>query len=454
MTELLHPQAAALDLWLGKPAPRYTSYPPAPFFQAQGANKNYHRSLKGLAPDLAIALYVHIPFCQSLCLYCGCNTMITNRADRIQRYLEALKHEIKMVAALIGRRPITSLHFGGGTPNTLAADDMRALFDELRQSFDLSDAHEIAMEIDPRLTSPEQVALLVTCGVTRVSLGVQDFDRDVQTAIHRIQPFELVAKVCQDLRAAGIHHLNFDLIYGLPKQTTETVAHTARLACELKPDRIALFSYAHVPQLKKHQLILESYGIPDSHQRLKLDHIARGILTNAGYESIGIDHFVKPTDNLLKAWRQGDLRRNFQGYTTGSAPLIGLGASSISQTPDGYFQNERDARTYQDIIASDQTAVRRSFLLSPEDRLRGAIIERLMCNLSCDVEEICRDFGVNVDLFAPTFEHLNVYEAAGIIARKGYTLCLTTAHRMAIRVICSLFDDYTHRQSTPASRTA
>lgn len=381
--------------------------------------------------------------------------MITNRENRINTYIQALRTEIALVASIIGKRKIGSLHFGGGTPNMLSESVMRGLFDFLRESFDFSAVKEIAMELDPRMVSRDQTKILAAYGVTRVSLGVQDFDCDVQAAIGRIQPYDVVAQACHWLRTAGIYHINFDLIYGLPKQTPQTVADTAARACDLHPDRIALFSYAHVPQIKKHQQALEIHGIPDLEKRLVLDQVVRSVLLSRQYYAIGIDHFTMPEDPLLQAWRAGKLCRNFQGYTEGSGiPLLGFGASSISQTCDGYFQNELDARVYQAVLRENKLPIARGFLLSLEDRVRSAIIEKLMCNLSCDIENVCLAHNYPPDAFAHEMEQLKPYEDAGLIARKGYALCLTTPHRMAVRVICSIFDDYTHRAHVMSSRTA
>jgi len=443
-----------LDMWLGKPTPRYTSYPPAPFFHTGVAAKEYALNLKHLPKQEPISLYIHIPFCRSLCLYCGCNTMITKRPERMDGYLKALHHEIELVALLTGNRQISSLHFGGGTPNTLSEGQMRELFRCLHKHFDFGSTNEIAIELDPRMASEEQAHWLADCGVTRASLGVQDFDANIQEIIHRIQPYGVVANTCQWLRHASITRINFDLIYGLPGQTTETIKNTANLACDLAPERIALFSYAHVPQIKKHQKSLEEYGIPDMHARLSLDQVARAEIMAHGYQALGIDHFAMPDDSLVTAWRAGNLHRNFQGYTDGScSTLIGLGASSISQTADGFFQNERDVRSYQNLIDKSHLSVQRGYILSEEDRIRATIIEQLMCNLNCDVEEICHKFNFPLKTFLPVFQRMKPYEKAGIIARKKYALCLTTPYRMAIRSICSLFDNHTQNISTAASST-
>ena len=447
--------AAALDLWLGKAAPRYTSYPPAPFFHAQVTAQDYATSLSKTSPTEAISLYIHIPFCKSLCLYCGCNTIITHRADRIQPYLASLKREIEMVSALAGKRRVSHLHFGGGTPNALSNDDLRDLFAHLRTHFDFTATGEIAMELDPRHVTAEQAQTLSACGVTRVSLGVQDFNAEVQTIINRPQPYELVAQACEWLRAAGIHRINLDLMYGLPKQSPETIIDTATRVCALSPDRIALFSYAHVPQMKKHQRALEPHGIPDVHERLALEQVARDTLTANGYISIGIDHFAKPQDPIAQAWNANNKHRNFQGYTEDEAStMIGLGASSISQTHDGYFQSEHDEHAYQTAIRENRLPVRRGFLLSPTDRARRAIIEELMCNLSCDIAAVCAQHAYPLENLTDDFNRLKIYEDAGIVARDGTKLTLTTPHRMAIRVICKVFDDYSRHSQALSSKTA
>ena len=446
---------SALDLWLGKAAPRYTSYPPAPFFHAQVTAQDYAASLSKMPPDEAISLYIHIPFCKSLCLYCGCNTIITNRTDRKQSYLLILKQEMAMVSALAGKRRVSHLHFGGGTPNALSNDEIRDLFAALKENFDFASVGEIAMELDPRHITAAQAQTLVECGVTRVSLGVQDFDTEVQTVINRPQPYEMVAQACAWLRGAGLHRINLDIMYGLPKQTPQTIIDTATRVSVLKPDRIALFSYAHVPQMKKHQLALEAHGIPDVRERLVLEQIARDTLTSNGYVSIGIDHFAKPDDSIALAWDADNKHRNFQGYTEDTAAtMIGLGVSSISQTDDGYFQSEHDEKAYQTAILEKRLPVRRGFLLSPTDRARRAIIETLMCNLSCDIKAVCAEHAYPLENLTDDFERLRIYEDAGIVARDGYKVRLTTPYRMAIRVICKVFDDYSRHSQALTSKTA
>ncbi len=449
-------QNHAFDLWLDKPAPRYTSYPAAPHFVPQVGAEDYRASLRAHAGTNApVSLYIHIPFCQSLCLYCGCNTTVTNSHSRIDYYINAVLDEARMTASIIGRARISRLHFGGGTPNILPAHVMQKLFAGLREFFDFSEVAEIAMELDPRIVTREQVPLLAACGVTRVSLGAQDFNPAVQQLVHRTQPFEKVAAVCAWVRESGITHINFDLMYGLPHQTPQSIAKTTEMAVALAPSRIALFSYAHVPQFKPHQNALTRHGIPQGAERLALDTAARRVLSEAGYVAIGIDHFTRPDDSLATLQREGRLRRNFQGYTDDEAPLLlGLGASSISQTPEGYFQNARDERPYEQAILGETFPIQRGFLLTPHDKLRGAIIERLMCDLRCDARALATSFAIPFETLNDAFHALGRYEAAGLIQISDGAIKLTSAYPMAIRMIASCFDNYQRQATIPSSRVA
>ena len=444
------------ELWLGKPAPRYTSYPPAPAYHGGISDTDFTRSLSGTNASDPLSLYIHIPFCRSLCLYCGCNTAVTQRHERIENYLDSLKLEMGCLTRhLDGRRYISHIHFGGGTPNILSEKDMGSLLGCVRATYNFSDCHEMAMELDPRIATHAQIKTLAREGFTRVSLGVQDFHTDVQRAIYRVQPYDMVARVCDWLRKSGIKRINFDLIYGLPLQTPATVADTARQVCKLRPDRIALFSYAHVPQMKKHQAVLESYGLPDVHQRLVMEQTAREILVNAGYIEVGMDHFALPDDAMATALKAGKLHRNFQGYTDDVATtMLGLGASSISQTPDGFFQNAHDETDYQNLIQTGQSAIKRGYLLTADDRLRGDIIEQLMCYLACDVGAICQKHHVDAGSLSAEMPALQPFIESGLVARDGYKIRLTAPHRMAIRVVAQVFDNHTPRMASPSSRAA
>lgn len=431
-------------LWLDKQLPRYTSYPPAPFFRDGVNGADYAQSLGSLPHGQSVSLYLHIPFCREMCLFCGCHTMITRRDERISAYLVHLKQEIDLVATACRRQlPVSHLHFGGGTPNILSIGDMADLFGTLRKAFGFSARAEIAMELDPRTLDHEKIRAMAACGVTRASLGVQDFNNDVQKAVHRIQPYEMVARACSEIRSAGIDGINFDLMYGLPGQTAESVADTTRQALTLRPDRIALFSYAHVPHFKIHQQALEGLRIPTGYERLAMEKTARNILRDSGYVEIGMDHFAMPKDSLTIALSEGRLRRNFQGYTDDQAPtLIALGASSIGYTPQGYFQNEKDIERYQNMVAGGTLPVTRSLVLTSEDRLRGEVIERLMCELACDIDVVCGRHGVSSGVFSRVFEALKPFIDSGLVRRDGPKIYFTGEHRMAIRAVASLFDAY------------
>ena len=444
------------DLWLGKPVPRYTSYPPATLFHEGITTHDYAVAVAAIPANEPISLYIHIPFCRELCLYCGCNTNVTHRNERITHYLAAVRREMTLLAGLSSQpRRINHLHLGGGTPNILSERHLKDLFAALQRAFNFSDCREIAVELDPRHVTPAQVKTLAACGVTRVSLGVQDFKPEVQKAINREQPYKMVEKACHDLRTAGIQHINFDLIYGLPFQTPATMAATAEQVRPLAPDRISLFSYAHVPQIKKHQKALEVYGLPDKYTLLAMESSARDVFCAAGYQAIGMDHFAKPDDSLAKALLEKRLRRNFQGYTDDTAHvLLGLGASSISRTSEGSFQNEREEMPYREIVEKNNLATVRGIHLSREDFLRGALIEELMCNLACDVEDLCRRMNYPVTGLASELEALKPFEKAGLVKREGTRLQLITPYRMAIRVIAQVFDEASKDLNTAASRAA
>lgn len=443
MIDLLLKKDPALEHWLNKPVPRYTSYPPAPTFHKGVGRDAYIKSLGAIPPQESMSLYLHVPFCRELCLYCGCHTSVTRKPERINAYLDRLIKEVMGTIPHFPSRKLGTIHFGGGTPNILSNQQFEQIFTLLRSNFDLSPDTEIAIELDPRHITEEQVRVLAACGVNRVSLGIQDFSEPVQQLINRHQPYKLVAQRCEWLRKHGITRINFDLIYGLPLQTIESVAQTATDVIGLEPDRIALFSYAHVPQMKKHQVALEDAGIPDQYTRLMMDSAARAIFCNAGYLEIGMDHFARPHDPLVKSSQQGTLHRNFQGYTTDKQQtLLAFGASAISQTKNGFFQNERDITTYQESIDLHGHATMHGVILSQEDQVRAAIIEELMCQFSCDVPDICKSYNFPIerlDSAIPTLQHL---QAAGLIRLQGGRISLLSPFRMAIRVVANAFDSY------------
>lgn len=429
-----------LSLWLGKPAPRYTSYPPATQFRplTEEIEPRYIEALRSI--DQPVSVYVHIPFCRELCLYCGCHSIITKRAERITAYLVALHWEIALLREKTGRKlHLAHLHFGGGSPSTLTPEQFAALMDELRQSFEFLPNAELAIELDPRTTAPALVTEMAKQGINRVSLGVQDFNPEVQKLIHRIQPYELVEAVVKNLRENGITSINLDVMYGLPGQTPESVADTARQALTLDPSRLSLFSYAHVPTMKPYQKKLEEHGLPDDLVRLEQERAARQVFVAGGYAEIGIDHFAKRDDTLTIAMQQGKLERNFQGYTDDPCPMmIGFGASSISDVGSAYVQNEPALEVYQQRIVARSLPLKRICWRSARDNQIGALISELMCNFTVDLAKY-QDTGID---FAPALAKLQPLVDGGLVRIDGQKIAVDTTYRMAVRIVASAFDDY------------
>lgn len=438
----MHPSAEGI--WLERSVPRHAGYPPVSAFHKGVTDDDYADSLADLAPDDAVSLYAHVPYCRKQCLYCGCHTTVTHRDERIERYLESVKQEILLLAA-VAETPhrISSLRFGGGSPNILSSAMMEDVFSTLAKYFDFSECSEIAMELDPRLITRDQARQLATLGVTRVSLGVQDFQADVQQAIGREQPYAMVEERYDWLRSARIKSVDIDLMYGLPLQSPTSLADTARQVALLAPDRIALFPYVHMPQSKKHQQALEDCGLPDGHQLPAMDRAARDVFVSAGYAEIGVDHFAMRDDGLTHALAEKRLRRNFHGYTDDmAATLIGVGASSISRTPDGYFQNERDIELYQDMLSLGILPTVRGVALSDDDRLRADIIESLICYMDVDINALCDFHGLSPDVLMDELDELELLEAAGIIVAEGPSIRVAPAHRMATGAVCHIFDKH------------
>jgi oxygen-independent coproporphyrinogen-3 oxidase len=334
--------------------PRYTSYPTAPHFSPKIGSDSYAEWLKAIPSHAAASLYLHIPFCPSMCWYCGCHTSVVRRDEPVALYASALRSEIELVSRQIDRRlQVGHIHFGGGTPTIMRPETFADLIGAIRRSFLVLPSAEIAVEIDPRSLTHPMVDALVHGGVNRVSLGVQSCDPVVQQAIHRIQSFEETAAATTTLRRAGIRGVNFDLIYGLPHQTVASCLDTVRRCIGLRPDRFSVFGYAHVPTFKKHQRKIDETWLPDSLERHEQSHAIANALQEAGYLQIGLDHFALPDDDMVVALRDGTLRRNFQGYTTDASDImLGFGASAIGRLPHGYVQNEVNTRAYLELIAS------------------------------------------------------------------------------------------------------
>jgi len=423
--------------------PRYTSYPTAMQFGPLVDGSTYESWLAALPAGAPVSLYLHVPFCASLCWYCGCHTTVTRGYGPVAAYVDLLEREIALVGAIVGKRRVTHLHWGGGTPTILAPPDFRRIMVLLRSTFTFSADAELAVEIDPRTLTGGYASILADSGLTRASLGVQDFDERVQRAVGRIQSVSQTERVAGWLREAGIGGINLDLMYGLPHQTVASVAATVESALRLDPDRIALFGYAHVPWMKRHQQRIDQQLLPGTEERFAQSRIAAEILAGAGYQLIGLDHFAKADDLMARRQRDGKLHRNFQGYTTDeSRNLIGFGTSAIGSLPDGYIQNASRTVAYRQKIAAGILATARGCVLSAEDRLRRDIIEGLMCNLRVDLTELCAAHGTKVERFATELGALDALANYGIVGRTGGKISIPQYARPFLRTACSVFDQY------------
>jgi oxygen-independent coproporphyrinogen-3 oxidase len=442
--------ASAYDLKV----PRYTSYPTVPHFNEAVDGARYSAWLDGIDPGTLLSLYFHIPFCAEMCWFCGCHTKIVKRYDPVAAYVETLLAEIDLVAAALpGRFAARHLHWGGGSPSMLKGADWRRIMDKLAARFDIAPGARVAVEIDPRTATEDYVKTLAGAGVNRASIGVQDFDADVQAAINRVQLFAMTERVVGWLRAHGIANLNMDLMYGLPHQTVPGVKRMADQAAILEPDRLALFGYAHVPWMKPHQKMIPEDALPDTPQRLSQFEAAAARLGDHGYVAIGLDHFALPGDDLAIALKEGRLRRNFQGYTTDTAPvLLGLGASAIGALPQGYVQNTAPLKDYRRGVERGELPVTRGIALTPEDRLRGEIIERLMCGLAADLGAIGRRHGADPGHFAAELDALTPLADDGIVTVDGERVTVTPAGRPFTRLVASTFDTYLHKGAARHSK--
>lgn len=419
---------------LAKPVPRYTSYPTAAEFTDGPGGAEMAEALDRVEQDTAISLYVHIPFCEKICWYCGCNTGASNRTSRIQGYLDALYEELALVAGrLDGRGRITRIAFGGGSPNALSAADFLMLAETIRHRLNARTA-EISVEIDPRSFTREWAGVLGAIGASRASLGVQTFSDPIQRAIGRVQPVEMIRKSVEWLRFAGVESINFDLMYGLPGQTIDDLADTLRIAVAMAPERIALFGYAHVPQIIPRQRQIDASALPDARARFDQAALGHDMLVDAGYHAIGFDHFALPADPLTQAAITGQLRRNFQGFTDDTATtLIGLGASSISSFPDRILQSAKNNGHYRMLISGGRLPQTRGIMRSDDDRLRGGIIESLLCNGHGDLS--------GLDALPDGLDH---FIAHGLAVIDGNVLRLVPVALPYARSIAACFDQ--HRQ--------
>jgi len=426
--------------------PRYTSYPAVPDWTGgidAAAWREHLHSLDGSAAPLA--LYVHLPFCASRCLYCGCNATVTTRAEVVDRYLNRLEREIAMLAQAIGRGPrVAEMHWGGGTPNFLDATQLTRLVAMLRAAFAIDADTECSIKADPRLMSPGQLRQLRDLDFSRISFGVQDFDADVQEAIGRIQPAAMIADVVTEARAAGFEGINFDLIYGLPRQTAEGFERTVAETLALSPDRVACFGYAHVPWMRPHQKRIDAAELPVSHARFTLFRRAVEQFMAAGYEWIGLDHFAKPDDPLARAAEAGTLHRNFMGYTTRVGEhLLGIGTSAISEVNGWYVQNPPELGDWQRAVDAGELMVARGHILNEDDVLRGAAITHLMCNGELPYTLWV---GGEADLRA-RFEG---FATDGLVTFQEQRVRVTALGRFFVRNLCAALDAYRSSADGPS----
>ncbi len=436
--------------------PRYTSYPTAPNFKAEVVPGTYEGWLKSIPQSQSTSLYIHIPFCRSMCWYCGCHTTITERDKPILDYLDVLHQEIEMIGKERDQSfNIGEIHFGGGTPTIIQPEEFIALMDAMRSRLGFAETVNAAVEIDPRRLSPEMATALGCSGIKRASLGVQSFDPKVQKAINRIQSAETTFEAVLNLRKNGIQAINFDLIYGLPHQTVESCIETVDMAVKMRPNRFAVFGYAHIPTFKKHQRLIDEKVLPDVQGRHAQAEAIADRLAASGYEQVGLDHFALPDDDLAIAQREGRLHRNFQGYTTDACEaLIGIGASAIGKFGGGYHQNEVPPGLYASRVSSGELPTAKIYNLTAEDKVRADVIERLMCNFSVDVAAVCNAHGFDPERLLKQNDTLSELEKDGLVQRDDSIIRVDNSHRFIIRAVASAFDAYLAASKTNFSKAA
>lgn len=435
-------QLKALGLFNAR-VPRYTSYPTAAVFSPQTNAAFQTRELAALDPDTPVSVYIHIPFCERLCWFCACHTQGTQTLGPVEAYIGTLATELAHLKDIIpnGLR-MGRMHWGGGTPTILPPELIHRLARAVRAVFEPTDDFEFSVEIDPTMVDRAKIVALAAQGMTRASIGIQDFNPEVQAAIGRLQPYDITRACVDELRSAGITSLNTDLVYGLPHQTDARIADTVEKTLSFAPDRVALFGYAHVPWVSKRQKLIDEAALPNDLARYQLAKRAGQLFTDAGMKTIGIDHFARPGDDLEMAERAGQLRRNFQGYTTDSCQtLIGLGASSVSRLPGGYVQNAPATAAYIQRITAGGLAGSRGHMMAGEDRLRARAIERLMCEFQLDIGDLRAEFGAAASALLPTLSQIAT-RFGNLIDLEGDRLEIRPAGRPLTRIVASMFDSH------------
>ena len=431
-----------------QPGPRYTSYPTAPVFTPEFSGDEFRNEIiatNSNGTETPLSLYFHFPFCAKLCYFCGCNMRVTHDRALVRKYLDHLKMEIDMISAMIapGRSAI-QMHWGGGTPTHLNPDEIREIGNYIRDRFDIAPGIEASVEIDPRNLTEDHVAALNDVAFNRTSFGVQDFNHQVQVAINRVQSEEITRETFRWARENGFESINLDLIYGLPFQTVTTFSDTVDKVIDISPDRIAVFNYAHVPWLKKHQSVMPAEEMPSPDERLAILEMTIEKLVGAGYEYIGMDHFAKPTDELAIAQKNGTLYRNFQGYSTrAGTDVYALGLSSISQFENIYAQNVKDLGSYYNLIAAGEPATFVGYRMTEDDHIRKETIMKLMCNLEVDKTEIGNLFGIEFDdYFRSDIPKLDPFISEGLVENGSEKIRVLGSGILIIRNIAMCFDAY------------
>ncbi len=429
------------------PGPRYTSYPTAPEWADTFGPADYDRSVRESnlrRPVAPISLYVHLPFCEKLCLFCGCNVVISKKHEVALPYLQDLKWEISRLAEKLDKsRPVVQLHWGGGTPTYLSAAQIEDLFLYIRERFSFASDAELGIEVDPRVTNEEQTRTLRRLGFNRISMGIQDFNPIVQQTVHRVQPYGQTKALFDLCRALEFESINIDLIYGLPHQTPETFVDSVDKVVDMRPDRVAMFSYAHVPWLKKQQGSFAKL-IPQGMDKFRIFRSGIERFTQAGYHYIGMDHFARPDDELCRAQNSRTLHRNFQGYTTkAGADLFGVGVSSISGVDRIYAQNFRDLKGYYESVENGNLPTMRGIRLDEDDVIRRAAIGRILCHCVLHKKEIEEEFNLHFDeYFADEMVRLKPLANDGLITLTPERICVTSLGRIFIRNVGMVFDKY------------
>lgn len=423
--------------------PRYTSYPTALEFNEQFNEQDFLTSVT-LYPEKPLSIYVHIPFCHKLCYFCGCNKMVTRQHHKVTKYLEALKQEIINRAPLFKNKIVTQMHWGGGTPTYLNDEEIGWLIDVLKDNFQFANNIEQSIEIDPREITPKTIDHLALVGFNRLSMGIQDFNQEIQTLINREQDENLIANLIKQARKRDFASISLDLIYGLPKQTVESFTDTLNKVIALSPDRLSVFNYAHLPARFAAQRKIKDEDLPAAIEKLKILQNSIEQLTQAGYTFIGMDHFAKPTDELAIAQQQGILHRNFQGYTThGDADLLGLGVSAISMLGDSYAQNQKDLQIYQSEVQKKGNALWKGFTLNQDDKIRRDVIKQLICHFNLNKATIENRYQIKFDdYFAEDLQLLTPLVKDGLVENKADSLIVSAKGQMLIRNICMCFDIY------------